>query len=187
MKLIEKFKKWYRGLPDKKRYVEFVTALLTIPVLITILVLNLGSLKKEEKKEMLQSVKITVIPIEKEKPATPATTGTAQCKREVGPVEISTPKEEETVTQEPVCFTVSYKDDRYCSVVWSYRIDNGSSSDFSDKSVCLYNVTPGEHKFELRVKSVVSNDEVNLVRNFVFKTRNPTPTITPSVTPTPTL
>ena len=46
---IDRIKSWYRALPDKKRYIEFVTALLTVPVLITVLISNFNSLKNNEK------------------------------------------------------------------------------------------------------------------------------------------
>ena len=62
---MEKFKKWlkkalfsYRALPDKKQYVEFFTALLTVPMLLTVIILNFNNLqganKKEEPKEVLE-------------------------------------------------------------------------------------------------------------------------------------
>lgn len=182
--LIERFRKWYMRLPDKKRYFEFLSALLTIPVLLTIILLNWGNLKnnKQEQKPAPTVVRekvITVIPSQ-DKSLSPTPTASPACKKEVGPVEITSPKENEVVTSQPVCFTIEYNDPSYCSVVWSYRIDNSSYSDFTDKSVCLYNLSSGNHKFELRVKSVVSDDDVNLVRNFVFQGSNPTPTTSQS-------
>ena len=45
--VLEKIKKWYRNLPDKKRYLEFITALLTIPVLLTVLWSNLNNLQQK--------------------------------------------------------------------------------------------------------------------------------------------
>lgn len=44
---IEKLKRWYRAMPDKKRYLEFVTALLTIPVLLTVMISNILSLQQK--------------------------------------------------------------------------------------------------------------------------------------------
>ena len=179
--MIEKFKKWYRGLPDKKRYIELISALLTIPVLLTVLLLNWDNLKGEKKEEPTPQVKETVkIVTIGQKETSPIPTVGEQCKKEVGPVEISSPKEGETVTSNPVCFNITYEDENYCSVVWSYRIDNGSWSDFTDKSVCLYNLSSGEHKFELKVKSVVSNDQVELVRNFTYDGKESEVTPTPS-------
>lgn len=187
--LTARIKKWYRGLPDKKRYFELISAILAIPVLSTVLLLNLGNLRNEKEKPTPTPAaknSVTVIPVtvDKEAPATP--TSTPECKKEVGPVEISSPTEDQTVTQSPVCFNVEYNDNNYCSVVWRYRINNGSWSDYADKSVCLYNLTDGQHKFELNVKSVVSDDQTNLVRNFIYQGGGSTSTPTPTPTPTPT-
>ncbi len=176
--MLDKFRKWYRGLPDKKRYFEFLSALLTIPVLLTVILLNWGNLKGEKKEEPAPKETVKIVTVEPKENPTP-TIG-AQCKKEVGPVEISTPKENETVTANPVCFNVTYEDENYCSVVWSYRIDNSSWSDFTDKSVCVYNLSQGEHKLELRVKSVVSSDQVELVRNFNYQGTQNVVTATPT-------
>ena len=46
----EKIKKWYRAMPDKKRYIEFITALLTIPVLLTVLITNLSNIRQNNNK-----------------------------------------------------------------------------------------------------------------------------------------
>lgn len=181
MGLTERFKKWYRGLPDQKRYFEFLGAVLAIPVLITVLLLNLGNLKKEETKPTpvpKETVKVIIPTQEKETSPSPTS---ASCKKAVGPVEITSPGEGQIVSQEPVCFNIEYKDESYCSSVWSYRIDNSSWSEFTDKSICLYNLTSGDHKLELRVKSIASSDEVQLVRNFTFKGKvSPTPSPTPT-------
>lgn len=187
--LTARIKKWYKGLPEKKRYFELISAILAIPVLLTVLLLNLGSLRNEKEKPTPTTAaknSVTVIPVtvDKEAPASP--TSTPECKKEVGPVEITSPTEDQTVNQSPVCFSIKYKDKNYCSVVWSYKIDGGSSSDFTDKSVCLYNLTTGTHKFELTVKSIVSDDTVSLVRNFNYQGPGPTQAATPTVSPSPT-
>ncbi len=161
-----------------------VTALLTIPVLLTVLLLNWGNLKGDKKEEPTPQVRETVKIVTVEpKETTPIPTAGEQCKKEVGPVEISSPKEGETVTSNPVCFNIAYEDENYCSVVWSYRIDNADWSEFTDKSICVYNLTTGEHKFELRVKSVVSSDQVELVRNFNYQGTQNVVTATPTPSP----
>ncbi len=192
---IKWFKSWYRKLPDKKRYLEFLSAMLTIPVLLTIILINLGSLKNKSNENLTPTPAptavvrpqgaITVILAPTDKDASPTPTSTPQCKQEVGPVEIVTPQEGQTATQSPVCFTISYKDNSYCSVVWAYKIDGGSLSDYTDKSVCIYNLSQGSHRFELMVKSVVSSDSTSLVRNFIYQGPVPTqlPSPTPSLTP----
>lgn len=177
----EKIAKWWKGVPDKKRYIELVSALLTIPVLITVILLNLGSLKNKDEKPTSPPQRITIVPIEKDKDTSPSPTDKPQCRKEVGPVEITRPAEDQTTSDNPVCFNIEYKDERYCSVVWSYRIDNSSWSDFTDKVPCVSNLSSGNHKFELRVRSIASSDEVQLVRNFTYK--GPDPTSTPTPTP----
>lgn len=187
--LREKFKKWYQGLPESKKYVEFFSAILAIPVLLTVLLLNYNNLKGDQNKVTPTPAaknNVTIIPVTVDKSASPIPTSTPECKKEVGPVEIASPTEGQTITQQPVCFTINYKDNSYCPVVWSYKIDGGSASDFTDKSVCLYNLTFGTHKFELTVKSIVSNDQTNLVRNFDYQGSGPTQTVTPTLSPSPT-
>lgn len=51
MQTVESFQSWYRGLPDKKRYLEFISAFLSIPVLVTVVVLNLRSLKAQDREQ----------------------------------------------------------------------------------------------------------------------------------------
>lgn len=186
----DRFKKWYKNLPDSKRYIEFISAILGVPVLLTVLFLNFNNLKSNKvtpapTPAAPSQIVVTIVPPsggEKEREVPTATQ--AACRKEVGPVDISAPTEDQTLTQSPVCFTISYKDNAYCSVVWAYRIDNGPWSDFTDTSVCLYNLTNGSHKFELNVKSTVSTDQTNLVRNFVFQgPASPTPA-PPTATPT---
>ena len=183
----QKFKKWYKNLPESKKYIEFFSAILGVPVLLTVLILNYNNLQgnKEEKASPTPAPNIvTVIPVTEDIDASPTPTSVPQCKKEVGPIEITSPTEDQTVTQSPVCFAIEYSDNSYCSVVWAYRIDNGSWSDFTDKSVCLYNLTNGQHKFKLNVKSVASSDQTNLVRNFNYQEGEAATTSTPTPTPT---
>lgn len=47
--MLEKLRNWYRGLPDKKKYIEFLTASLSVPVLITVIILNVSNLRSKDK------------------------------------------------------------------------------------------------------------------------------------------
>lgn len=189
-----RIKSWYRGLPEKKRYLEFITAFLSIPVLLTIILNNIGNIQSRNVKDAEESkevTKIITVPVDVEKnnnsipsptpeqTITPAVLPTgSQCRRQVGPVEIVYPKENETVNKNPVCIDISYRNEDYCGVVWSYRINGGSWSDYTDRSICIYDLPPGEKELNLRVRSIVSTDEVLLSRNFtVFG-----PTFTPAPT-----
>ena len=195
----EKIKKWYRAMPDKKRYIEFITALLTIPVLLTVLITNLSNIR--------QTSKPIAIPTAAPQPTTapekiiivtqPQTIGlptpiptSSACKQEVGPIKITKPIEGELVTTDAACVEVSYIDSQYCPVKWAYRVNGGSWSSLSNSNFCLYNLTPGPSELDLDVQSTVSGDEVTLVRNFYYKNKQspmatPTPTATPSISITP--
>lgn len=186
----EQIKAWYRGLPDKKRYVEFFTAILTVPVLVTVIIANVRSLNSATGRNdtPVPSPLPTVIVVEKPSTVnnseaaptstpyplpTPATV--AECRREVGPVTITAPPENAVTGPGPVCIDISYTRGDYCSVVWSYRINGGSWSEYSDKSICLYGLEPGEKNLEIRVRSIASDDEELLKRKFTVPGATPTP------------
>lgn len=186
--MIEKFKSWYRALPEKKRYLEFFTALLTVPVLLTVIILNISALQNNRRIEnaIIPTPAPTGVPsiitiIEKnpaksdETKLNESTPSTIQCRKTVGPVEINYPGENETINKNPVCINISYNSQDYCSVVWSYRINNDTWSEYTDKSICIYNMDPGDKKLELRVRSIASEDEILLRRSFTVTGPTPTP------------
>ena len=164
-------------MPDKKKYVEFFTAILTVPVLLTVIILNLTSLKKDEQpKPVAQEQPKVVITIPEKTSSNsndkvPNQTSTPQpeCKKELEPVEISTPEEGDTVKDNPVSIIVAQKGEGYCAVVWSYRINGGRWSDYDDKSIALYNPPKGQVTLELRIKSVVTGDEQKITRKFIYE------------------
>ena len=168
----------YRKIPDKKPYIEFVTAILSIPVLLTVILLNVNSLTGNKDKATKttptpQTVVITApgTNSQSQSPRADAqpTTQQEECTPEVGPISITAPNEGDTVTDNPVFIGISYKQGDYCSAVWSYRINGGSWSDYDDQSISLYNPPPGNIRFELRVKSVVGSDSRTLTRNFIYQ------------------
>jgi hypothetical protein len=186
---LENFRNWYRSLPDKKRYLEFFTALLTVPVLLTVVatnVINLQNMKKRDEQANTTPTPTVIVnstPVATPAPTTTATPGpTEACRAEVGPVSIQFPTENQTVDQNPVCLDISYKTGEYCAVVWSYRINNSTWSDYNDKSICLYNLPPGEKRLDLRVKSIASGDEIILTRDFTVAGSSPSPSASPSAT-----
>lgn len=189
-KALLKIKNWYRELPDKKKYFEVIGAMLSVPVLLTVLLLNLSNLNSNKKNntptpaptEKIVIVTNPVSPVASESPTMTPTT--PECKKEVGPVKIMTPSESQLVNSNPVCFNISYQVGDYCSVTYSYRIDKSDWSDYTDKQICLYNLDPGPKTLELRVKSSQSDDEITLIRNFYYKSKEaPTPTTT--IVPSP--
>ena len=197
--MLEKFRHWYRILPDKKRYLEFVTALLTIPVLLTVIYTNMVSIREDKKSNTTptpeKSEKIVIIREdenkENEKSNTPTPTPTLvlsptqttkECKKEVGPVKISSPSEEEIVQDDLICVKIDYTVGEFCSVAWSYKLDNNKWSDYTSSPFCFSKLDPGKHELDLRVQSVASSDEVTLERTFYIKTKespSPTPTQLP--------
>lgn len=180
--LLDKVSEWYRDLPNKKQYVEFVTAILSVPVLVTVIISNVNNLRTKDAQENTTPTPTTVIkyvtsgaqdPEKSEKPTvtpTPTLSPTVgECKKEVGPVDISYPEEGGVVTENPVTVTISYHPGEYCAVVWSYRINGGNWSPFDDKSIALYGMNRGEKKLELKVKSIASGAEKTLTRNFSYQ------------------
>ncbi|MGI5827646.1 MAG: hypothetical protein ACOX6V_01335 [Patescibacteria group bacterium] len=199
MKIFEKVTNWYKDLPEKKRYLEFISAVLSIGVMLTVIVNNVDNINSRKSlqnapdkdkptptpqvirvevdknnSESEAEAKSTQTPSVSPKP-TPEPTAAPKdvCKKEVGPIEIVYPEENEVISSDPVCIDISHKREEYCAVVWAYRINGSNWSDYTDKSICLYNVTPGEKLFELRVKSIVSGDEILLKRRFTVEGRNP--------------
>ncbi len=205
----EKIKQSIKTLPSKKAYLDFFTATLTIPILITAIVTNINNLKTNPAKtnapqpsqqitvvtptpfiHEAQAVSYESVPVAAHKSTdaisptlTPALTQTS-CKKMVGPARITYPGEMQTVSTNPVCFDIAYQSGEYCDVVWSYRINGGSWSDFTDKPACLYNLSSGTQSLEIKVRSISSSDEVILDRNFVY-TSGSAGNITPTISPTP--
>jgi len=204
MKVLEKMKHWYRELPDKKRYLEFVSAFLSIGVMLTVIVNNIGNINSRKEQPTFQPPTQTATPQvitveldktkeEKDTETTPSPKATVTpeptpapkdvCKKEVGPVEIIYPEDGEVVLSDPVCIDILHQREEYCAVVWSYRINGSAWSEYTDKSICLYNLSPGEKKLDLRVKSIASGDEILLKRTFTVAGEDITPTASPESTP----
>jgi hypothetical protein len=189
--IFQQARSWYRALPDKKRYLEFITALLSIPVLVTIIIANVTNLRRNSSSSGGSTTPTPIIIRElvasdSSQQATssgqntspgPETTQGAQCTPGIGPVEIVAPEENQLVRTNPVCIDVVRDSQQYCSVVWSYRMNFGPWSDYTNKSICIYDMPPGDKLLELRVQSIVSDDEVVLKRKF---------TVEASTTPSPT-
>lgn len=184
-------------LPERKHYVEFITAALSIPVLITVILVNLNNLKASPKqpntiptpsvlpKEIIirENNPITV----RDAAPTEASISAKQdvCKKEVGPISIDYPKEGATISDNPVNIIIKYTDDSYCSVVWSYRINGGNWSEYSSNAPSIYNMPNGNVTFDLRIQSTASQDQDQLERKFIYNGSTQV-TSSPTVTPTST-
>ena len=128
--MLKKIQSWYRGLPDKKKYIEFFTALLTIPVLLTLILNNIGNIQERNQRELegdTPAPQVTILPVEVERPVivngdtTPATPSAddqtpTECKREVGPVSIVNPSEGQVIDSGTVGVDISYTIGEYCAV-----------------------------------------------------------------------
>ena len=185
--MLVKVKNWYRELPDNKKWVDMITAVLTIPVLVTVIVSNIGNLKKEnDREELTQKPQPTierVIISEKQPDPSP----TPSCISELPNYEISYPASGDKITDDPVCISLNRQDEgNFCPVVWAYRINNSSWSTYTTDPICLYNMATGPVKLEVRTKSTATGLEKTYSRNFNYGTNlpvSPTPTIS-SVSPT---
>lgn len=172
--MIDKIRRWYRTLPDKKVYFELVAAILTIPVLISVILLNTANLQDKDKSKDVTPTPaqtqntgaITVIPVEISRE--PQKSPNPSCRKEIGPVNVKSPQEGQVISSDPVCIDVSYTAGEYCSVEWSVRVNEGTWSDFSDKDICLYTMASGKKRVEVRVRSTQSSQEITLQRSFEY-------------------
>jgi hypothetical protein len=183
----KRLKRSISQLPNKKQYLELFTAALSIPLMITVLMLNVGNLR-QNKTTPLQTPIISTSPVALNStptvspvPSVPITANPSNpvCTKEVGPVKISLPEEGSIVIENPVCIEIQRPTGNYCEVAWSYRINTDPWSSYTDSTVCLYSLTPGKKRLEVRVKSIASSDQTLLQRTFTVQ-EQPTPEATSS-------
>jgi len=192
-KFFKRIQKWYVILPDKKRYFELLTAVLSIPMILTVILVNMNTINKS-KESSTPTPTSAPIQIVVENPAsgsgninppkinitpTPTPTSTA-CKKDIGEIEILSPQEGEIITTDNVCINIS-TNSKYCPVTWSYKIDNGSWSNYNNNDICLYNLTAGKKDLQIKIKSTVIDKTITLERNFTYQnsiTATPTPSTT---------
>jgi hypothetical protein len=206
MELIKKLpptiKRAVKRLPDVKPHLDLIAAGLTIPVLVTAVLLNFGNLQTKLTGQTLAPTPTSQIPRVIDNtasqvkitsmPSTPQATNSATCQAGIGNISIASPLEGQNITNNPVCININYQSGNYCSVVWAYRVNGGPLSDYGNNSVCLYNLSPGKTIVELDVKSLVNTNTQTLIRTFtvVGAVTTPTPTDIPTptilLTPTPT-
>lgn len=197
--LIQKIKKWYIAIPNKKRLIEIITGSLSIPMMLTVILVNFNNIKNQKTKTETSNA-ITPIQVIIDNPSNKntATNSTSpilkttiiptktECKKEIGPIEILSPQEGEIITTDNVCINIS-TDNKYCPVTWSYKIGNDNWSNFNNNDICLYNLNPGKKQLQIKIKSTIIDKTITLERNFIYQSST-TPTITPTtpVTATPT-
>jgi len=180
-------KKKLERLYEKKPIVEFIVAILSVPSIILLLLLNLKALTNSS------GAKITPTPsmantvtgsspnffarpvIREAKPTLAPDATQAPCTQGLGPVSISSPNEGDVVMTNPVNVSIFYDDSKYCSAVWSYSVNGSSWSDYDNNSFALYNLPNGPIAFQLRVKSLTNLDSTTLTRNFTYEGQSTTP------------
>lgn len=186
---LTKFIEWYKALPTKKSHVEFITAVLSVPVMLTVIILNLNNLNQQKKQttnERISPIQVIITGNKQneDRTSSPAviqpmvSPTTTPCTKEVGPVSILFPRENEVVTKDPLCITIATQSS-YCPVMLSYNLDNGGWSDYTDKNICLHNLMNGNKTIQVKIRSTVSDDSAILQRSFIYQGNND-PTTTPS-------
>ncbi|MDD3002641.1 MAG: hypothetical protein PHS06_02100 [Candidatus Shapirobacteria bacterium] len=192
-KFFKRIQKWYVTLPDKKRYFELLTAILSIPMILTVILVNMSTINKS-KESSTPTPTTAPIQVVVENPTsgsgninppkiniTPTPTPTkVECKKEIGEIEILSPQEGEIITSSDLCINIS-TNNNYCPVVWSYKLDNDNWSEFSNNNICLYNLTSGKKTLQVKIKSTVVDKTITLQRNFTYQNSALT---TPTTTPT---
>jgi len=193
-----RLRKSIANLPDKKKYIEVITASLSIPVLLSVVLVNYLNIQ-DKRSEVAPTPIITqapqIITLIKDSDerndtptppsvTTPSPTQKDECIKEIGPISIFAPEENETITTNPLEIDVQYDQGDYCSVVWRYRINDTNWSSFTDNNIIIYNMDSGEKTLELQVKSIVSDKSTTIKRTFTYQ--NSDAVSTPTVTPTPT-
>lgn len=99
---IAKLRQLFQDLPDKKRYFELLTAVLSVPVLITVIILNLNSLKNQKASQQPSpTLPPTVITIVQPTQSFPSPTPTPTPGVTVTPTPTATPTPTNTPTPTP--------------------------------------------------------------------------------------
>lgn len=186
MKYFSGLKKQLKEIHTKKPHLEFITAALTVPVLLTVIILNYNNLKAiNAPKDTPKNETIVITQAAPEKETKEVIVTKEACKAEIGNASITAPDEGEVVSDNPVNVDISYDDKEYCQLVWSYRVNNGSWSSYDDRSIALYNLSNGDVKLEVRVKSTVNSETKTLTRRFSYTGASDSPSPSISTTPTP--
>jgi len=193
-KILSTLKTKAAKLPQQKHHIDFLAAILTIPMLITVIIINFLNLqnKTQNTKPTVSPTPIIVQVDQKTAPvvatsASPTPTNVA-CKQDIGSVSIASPQENQTVTANPLTISIVYNGDGYCAVAWAYKINNGDWSNFDNTtSVAAYNLPPGANTFTLQVKSLVADKSQTIIRHFTYASTSGSISPTPTGTPTPTV
>ncbi len=191
---------WLKRLPQHKSHIDFFAAILTIPMMLTVIVINIISLQTKKQTSIPANPTPVVIQVDQNTPTTqpnqtllqsattvPTNPTQSACIQDIGPIAISSPQEGQTVTANPVCISISYQGNGYCSVAWAYKINSSDWSDFTNTSPCLYNLPTGNNTFTLQVKSTVTDKSQTILRHFTYTNPGATIQVTPTTSIVPTV
>lgn len=211
--MFEVIKNLGSDIPDKKKWIDVITATLTIPVLLTVIISNVNNIKSKEVKgaesettptqaplivrdviQIPESNPIEIVKVndedknnEEQPTSTPVpqqpTSTPVSCKLDPQPIEVSYPKENSEINVDPVCVVMEQKETGYCDTTWAYRVNNSSWSTYTKDPICLYNMANGAIKLEVRTKNRESGREATYTRNFNYQKEE----VGGAVSPTPTI
>ncbi len=189
-KITKRFKKGIHYITDRKHYVDVIIALLSVPALVTALILNINSLQTKKASStatptvVVQSSPQVVVPTEAVRivtqAASPLPTSGPSCTPGIGQLTIAYPQELQTVSDNPLCIELDYDAQNNCQVVWRYRINGGSWTNYGNDSACMYSLPSGQNTFDLQVKSLSSQNMESYTRHFIYQGA-----VAPTLTPAP--
>lgn len=127
-------------------------------------------------------------PVSSSSTPTPASVSptSKSCRPEIGPIYVLSPQENEIIAKPSVCIKVSYPPE-FCSVSWSYSLNNSAWSDPTSSDICLYNLPPGNQQLQLKVGNGGSSEPVIINRNFIIAGATPSPSVSPIASPSASL
>jgi len=185
---------------DKKKLIDLIIGFLTIPSLITILILNLNNLKesKTDTSDKTTSNQEKTIIIQNQPTASQSADNNnlpkpspivfpspeENCNPNSDSIQIVYPKENQTVHDNPFCISMKIdENDNSCPLEWAYSVNHKPLSAWSSEPICFYDLKNGEVNLKIVVKNKKSGLTKNYEVNFLYEYEEKSPA-TPSATPT---
>ncbi len=186
-KILNKCKKFIKGFPAIKSHLDVFIALLTILLTVTVLAQNWKNLhgatstttsptqqtpipsQNSSNHPKRIYVQVTATPnLNQPTPSPQPTLPLSACTPGIGSIAISSPAQNSTVSQNPVCISINYNQGSYCSSVWAYNINGATYSSYGNAQPCFYSLPSGNITFNLMVKSLVNSDTQSISRSFIY-------------------
>ena len=183
---------------DKKKLIDLTIGFLTIPSLITLLILNLNNLKQskvdtgdktannQEKTIIIQNQPTSSQSTDNNNSPKPSPivfpSPGENCNPNPDSIQIVYPKENQTVHDNPFCVTMKIdEDDNSCPLEWAYSVNHTPLSAWSSEPICFYDLKNGKVNLKIVVKNKKSGLTKDYEVNFLYQDES---TATPSATPT---